>query len=228
MYMHEPKTLRDFPQYKVAAVRRGKTSSEGYTHFELEGKFDGTIENIDPHWFWLLIGEKDCLCATLVSLDKDTGAAILTCDLVNEPRVVGQNLAYLSPRWQAYYVWMVLDPTWGWEKKRFQGADATAEDYVASDTSIVEGREVKVWTKLELMGGREGGSRYYPASDQTLSPSSEKRIVSGGWDHEHCDLCKSHIDAGELGYCDPGGRWMCENCYERFVLRHDLSFVDGL
>jgi hypothetical protein len=123
---------------------------------------------------------------------------------------------------------MVLDPAWGWNKKRFQGADAVAEDYDAGKTSVVEGRNVRVWTKLELVGGREGASRHYPASDQSLPPSSERRPVPGGWGHEHCDLCKTHIEARDFGYCDPGGRWMCEKCYERYVMQHDLAFVDEL
>jgi hypothetical protein len=225
--MHKPKTLRDFPQYDVVAVRRGETSSQGFTNFELDGKFDRTIENIDSGWFWLLIGEKACLCATLLSMDKDTQTAKLTSSLIDEPKVVGQSLAYLSAYWQARHVWMILDPAWGWEKKRFQGVDAVAENYVASEPSIVDGREVRVWTKLELVGGR-GASRYYPASDQCLPPNAEQRLVPGGWEHEHCDLCKSHIDAGEFGYCDPAGHWMCENCFARFVINRDLSFVDEL
>ena len=126
--MHKPKTLGDFPQFFVDAIRRGKTSAGGSTRFELDGKFDRIIEGIDPHWFWLLFGEKDCLCATLHSLDKETKAAVLSSDLVDEPKVVGQALAYLSPYWQAYHVWMVLDPNWAWKKMQFQGVDAFAED----------------------------------------------------------------------------------------------------
>ena len=122
---------------------------------------------------------------------------------------------------------MVLDPRWGWEKRQFHGLDAVAEDYEAKDVSIVEGREVKVWTKLEPVD-KNGLSRHYPASNQTLPPKSEQRKVPGGWGHEHCDLCKAHIEAGDFGYCDPGGRWMCEKCYERYVMQRDLAFVDEL
>ncbi len=225
--MHKPKTLEDFPHFIVAAVRRGKTLAAGTTRFELDGKFDRVIDKIDPDWFWLLFGRQDCICATLQSMDRETGAATLTCDVEDEPGV-GQTLAYLSPYWQAYHVWMVLDPAWGWEKKQFRGADAVTQDYDAGETSVVGGREVRVWTKLELAGGRKGASRHYPASDQSLPPSSELRSVPEGWGHEHCDLCRSHIDPGEFGYCDPGGRWMCTTCYERYVARRDLSFVDGL
>jgi hypothetical protein len=116
MEIRNSKTLDDFPKFIVAAVRRGATSDDGYTRFELEGKFDRVIEKIDPHWFWLLLGERECLCASLKSLDKETEVAILTCDQKEEPKILGQAVAYLSPYWQAFNVWMVLDPNWGWER----------------------------------------------------------------------------------------------------------------
>ncbi len=226
--MRKPKTLDDFPHFIVSAVRRGATSDTGYTRFELDGRFDRTIEEIDPHWFWLLFGKEECLCASLKSLDKETKAATLTCDEHEEPAVIGQTLAYLRPYWQAFNVWMVLDPEWGWEKKQFQGADAVAVDYEAKDISIVEGREVKIWTKLEPLHGKGGESRHYPAGDQAGPVSSEPRLISSGWDHEHCNLCKAHIEAGDIGYRDRGDRWVCEKCYGQYVMRRDLAFVDEL
>jgi hypothetical protein len=79
--MHKPKTLEDFPHFIVTALRRGKASANGTTRFELDGRFDRVIEKIDPDWFWLLFGRKDCICATLQSMDRETGAATLTCDV---------------------------------------------------------------------------------------------------------------------------------------------------
>jgi len=78
-------------------VRRGKTSAAGYTKFELDGRFDRIIAEIDPHWFWLLFGENDCLCATSQSLDKETLKAILTSDAKDETRVV-ENRSLISAR----------------------------------------------------------------------------------------------------------------------------------
>jgi hypothetical protein len=228
MTQHRPKSLADFPLFLVSAVRRGETSADGYTRFELDGRFDRVIQEIDPHWFWLLFNERDCVCAALQSLDDETLVAILSCNESNEPKATGKTLAYLSPRWQAYHVWMVLDPNWGWERKQFYGADAVAEDYDAGEIARVGEREIRVWTKLELIGERAGASRHYPAHDQTLPPNLEPRLVPGGWGHEHCDLCRSHIEVGEFGHCDQNGRWVCEKCYERYVAAHNLAFVDEL
>lgn len=222
------KTLGDFPQFVVTALRRGPTAEEGYTHFELEGYFDRsvTVEPDGPQWFWLLFEKRGCVCAGVRSIDKETRAAALYFDAREEPQVVGQTLAYLSSYWDAFNVWMVLDPDWGWEKKQFLGIDAIAEDYQSKDTSLVDGREVKVWTKLSPV--REGSSRHYPAADQSRLPLGEARLIPLGWDHEHCELCKAHIDIGMFGYCDTEDRWMCENCYARYVVTHDLAFVDEL
>jgi hypothetical protein len=54
------------------------------------------IDGIDPHWFWLVFGVNDCLCATLQSLDKGSRAAILTCDVRDEPKVVERRSLILA------------------------------------------------------------------------------------------------------------------------------------
>jgi len=222
------KTIEDFPKFFVTGLRRGPTAAEGYTHFEIDGYFDRpiAIEPTGPQWFWLLFGKRECLCAGVQSFNKETKAAALYFDAREEPQIVGSALAYLSPYWRAFNVWMVLDPDWGWEKKQFLGIDAIAEDYQAEETSIVEGREVQVWTKLSPARG--GQSRLYPAANQTSTPASTAQLVPLGWDHEHCELCRAHIDVGMFGYRDPDDRWMCENCYAKYVVTRDLAFVDEL
>ncbi|MFZ0481066.1 MAG: hypothetical protein WAL71_18145 [Terriglobales bacterium] len=234
MEIRKRKTLEDFPKFIVTEVRHGATSETGYTSFELEGSFDRTppssfehiVEGRGPRWFCLLFGDRGRLYPMLKSFDKEIGTAILTCEEKEEPRVVGLELAYLSSYWSGFEVWMVLDPNWGWERKQFQGTDAVAEDYQAKDVSIIEDREVRVWTKLEPTGEGRGQSRHYPATDQSLPVRSGTRLVPSGWGHEHCSLCNEHIDAGMFGYCDPDDRWMCEKCYERYVTLRDLAFVD--
>jgi|SRR5271157_5653219 len=128
MEIPKPKTLEDFPKFIVTTLRRGATSEDGYQQFELEGGFDPILEGsfnqiiqgTGPSWFWLLFGERGCLCLTLKSFDKETRTAILTCQEIEEPRVVGLELAYLSSYWQAFDVWMVLDPNWGWKESDFR------------------------------------------------------------------------------------------------------------
>jgi hypothetical protein len=228
MVVHERKTLDDFPKFLVTSVRRGATSESGYTLFEIEGSFDRVIEHIDQLWFWLLFGEQEYITPNLKSFDTETKKAILTCYEIDEPQIVGLALAHLSPYWQAFHVWMVLDPNWGWDRKQFQGTDAVAEDYESKEISIVEGREVRVWTKLEPAEVNGGQSRHYPATDQTLPVRSGTRLVPSGWGHEHCELCRAHINAGMFGHTDADDRWMCEKCYERYVTLRDLAFVDEL
>jgi hypothetical protein len=225
--MSKPKTLEDFPQFIVADVRRGATSADGFTRFELDGRFDRSIEEKIDDWFFLLFDEKRSVCVTLQSFVKETNAAILTCDEKDEPGVAGKSLAYLNCYWRPHMIWMVLDTSWGWAKKQFCGLDAIAEDFEANDISIIDGREVKFWTKLAPMRD-SGQSRHYPTSDQNSLPGSGPRLVPLGWDHEHCELCNAHIDVGNFGYCDPDDQWLCEKCHERFVVPRDLSFVGEL
>ena len=229
MKAKKPKTLNEFPYFAVASVRRGETSPMGYTEFEVEGTFErfNEIKRTECTWFWLLIGEHDCLCAQIRSLDKDTGAAVVTCDREKMPDIVGEKLFYLSPYWQAYNIWMVLDREWGWKKIQFHAVDAVAENYEAPDISIVDGREVRKWTKLERADKKGHESRYYPAQDHGSTDQSVQEVF-GGWDHEHCTLCNEHINSGSFGYCGPDHRWMCESCYEKYVKPRDLSFVDEL
>ena len=206
------------------AARRPVT---GYTQFELDGTFDRTIEAIDPHWFWLLFGKKDYLCASLKSLDKLTKAAILTFEVKDEPRTLGRRslISALTGR-LLMCGWFLTQPGDG-EKKQVKGDDAVAEDYESKDISIVEGREVRVWTKIEPVEGRRGQSRHYPATDQTLPPKSEpRRFLRVG--PRALRVVQSSYHAGQFGYCDPGERWMCEKCYDRYVMQRDLAFVDEL
>ena len=230
------KSLEDLPKFLVTAVTGGETLDDGYRSFEIEGTSDPALEGsfteitkgTGVQWFWLLYGDRGYLTPILKTFDKLAGTAVFVCYEKEEPKVLGLEMAYLSAYWQAFNVWMVLDSGWGWERTQFLGTDAVAEDYEAQDLSIVEGREIRVWTKLEAAGAGRGQSRHYPATDQTLPVRSGTRSVPAAWGHEQCGLCNAHIDAGEFGYRDPEERWMCEKCYERYAIRHDLAFLDEL
>jgi hypothetical protein len=202
-----PKTLEDFPKFVVTALRRGTTAEAGYTHFEIEGSFDRAVEDISLHWFWLLFGSRGSLCAGVQSFDKQTRAAVLTFETTDEPDIVGHKIAYLSPYWQAYHVWMILDEDSRWEKTTFSAIDAVSESFTAND-----GQHYRKLSKKNEGEGLSAGTQ----------------IVSGGWDHEHCELCNKHIDAGDRAYKNRENLWVCVNCFEKYFSRKNLSFVDEL
>lgn len=226
--MNKRKTLAEFPRFTVASLRKQPPDDRGYINFELEGQFDRIIQRSTVNWFWLLFGERDYLCVQWKSQDDATLAAVLTGCEKDVPDVVGATLYYLSPYWQGFHVWMVLDPQWGWQRAQFEASDAVADDFESQDIAIVGGREVKRWTKLERVDKKGDSIRHYPANDNVPVSEPQSRVVPGGWDHEHCELCNTHIDPGDFGYCDPDDRWMCEACYEKYVIPRDLSFVGDL
>src|SRR3984957_4110643 len=146
MEIHKRKTLEDFPKFIVTGVRPGATSEAGYTSFELEGGinevppsgFNHVVDGIGPLWFWLVLGTRGYICASVQSHIKETNATVLTFEVKGEPNIApGQGLAYLSSYWQGYHVGMVLDPNWGWERMKFAETDAIAENNKAKKVSIV-------------------------------------------------------------------------------------------
>jgi hypothetical protein len=226
--MSRRKTLADFPRFTVTSLRKQPPNTEGYIDFEIEGTFDRIIPKSAVTWFWLLFGERDCLCVQWKSQeDADLSAVLVGCQR-NIPEVVGATLHYLNPYWQAFNIWMVLDSQWGWQRVKLEAMDAVADNFEAKDVSIVDGREVKCWTTLKRADNRGHSSRHYPASEEGNGSEGGSRLVPGGWDHEHCALCNAHINVGDFGYRDPDDRWMCEACYEKYVIPRDLSFVDEL
>lgn len=147
------------------------------------------------------------------------------------PELVDTRLPYLEERWKAVHVWMVVEPEWIWDKVRFEAQDARASRYEAEDVSIIEGQEVKEWIKLERADGRGRTTRYcpvYPVGGADLPLARPDGLIPGGWSHEHCELCRNHIEADNFGYVDRSEHWVCGACYEKYVIAHDLSFLDDL
>jgi hypothetical protein len=205
--IRKPRSLGDFPKFLVTAVRGCGTDTGGYTRFELDGNFDRVIENISPNWFWLLSDAKESFCAGIKSLDEETKGAILTVDVKNEPKIVGQKLSYLSSYWQGYHVWMILEEDARWERVVFHASDALRESLTAED-----GRHFQKLSKLQRGQGLPDGAQ----------------VVANGWDHEHCELCNKHIDPGDYACINTDGLWVCLSCFDNYVNPRNLSFVDEL
>jgi len=64
-------------------------------------------------------------------------------------------------------------------------------------------------------------------NDNPMAEDPDVKIVSGGWDHEHCAIDWTKIGTGENpdGYRDQDGEWVCEECYERYVLTRSLDSI---
>ena len=208
--MSPRRTISELPHFAVTG-----TAGEPGAQFELSGVFD-RLRGIQAGRGWLLFSERSALIGDVEQIDSDKQTAIFVTP--EEPQVVvtGRSLPFLDGYWQAYHIWMVTDPGWLWTRTLFQAQDAVAERLREKDG--------KDWIRLRKRPAESdagSGFRVYPGPSEAES----RGIIQGGWDHEHCELCSGHIDAGHYGYVDRDNHWVCERCYESFVSVHDLAFL---
>ena len=54
-----------------------------------------------------------------------------------------------------------------------------------------------------------------------------ENVIPGGWKHEHCNICWETIaeSAERFGYCDQYERWVCESCYENYIVPKKINFI---
>lgn len=52
-------------------------------------------------------------------------------------------------------------------------------------------------------------------------------IVKDGWDHEHCAIDSQNIslEVNSYSYQDQFGIWVCNDCYEKYILQKSLDFI---
>ena len=96
--------------------------------------------------------------------------------------------------------------------------------------------------ELVLDEGRSWQRAVFEPSDMVLFPgpggtsigtrsSSEEpsvgKVVPGGWDHEHCETCNRTIGRGgePEGFFSPPDAWVCEECYNNYVVPRSLAFA---
>jgi len=225
------KRLEDLPHFLIVGIKQGATQPNGYSDFALSGVFD-KVEGVREERCWLLLPERDCLIGDLRGLDPEAKTAVFFIYSTSEtkkPDVHGSKLPYLDGYWQAYHVWMVLEPEWIWKPLAFQSRDAVGRRFQADEVQVIDGQNVSEWIEVKDTAGR-GNRRYYPVYPGRQAPFLIRpdSVIAAGWDHEHCELCRSHIESGERGYVDPSGHWVCEGCYAKYVSVHDLSFIGNL
>lgn len=226
------KTIDDLPKYRVSALKQAETQKVERVDFELSGTFN-RLDGVTEGTSWLLLPDTDILIALtgdLAFLDLNERTALYRTSDESAPDVVGSNLTYLGARWEPHHVWMVVAPGWTWSRVLFQAVDVMSRIVRKDEMSIVDGQEVREWIEIKKPGGKTGLSRYYPVFPDgriTLPPAEPDGVIRGGWDHEHCELCAAHIDTGNYGYIDLSGHWICEVCHGKYVVNHDLSFIDS-
>lgn len=185
-----------------------------FPHFEVSkaiandliGRFD-VSKGVDAGRCWLLLPGRTALIGDVSGFDPETGSATFNSADETNASLVGQKLPYLSAYWQAYHVWMVLDGASGWDKVGYQAVDAIGDAFATDD-----GKNYR-----RLRRAKPG---------EVLS--AEDRLVPHGWDHEHCELCNTHIDPGHNAYSNSEGLWICVRCFDRYVSERNLAFVDEL
>jgi len=152
---------------------------------------------------WLYAADESVI-GDLEELDLATGAAVFSAPYWTPegPARPGVSLPWVDGYWQAYHVTMILDPANAWRQAEF----------VAGDAQYFE------------LGGHRGWQKL---GQEFLEGAMPREVVRGGWDHEHCELCRANIGAGgaPAGYVDAEERWLCEACYRLYAKPRDLSFL---
>lgn len=203
--------LSDVPTITVSHIR----SLDPSNAFDCE--VSGNVSRVHQldvgcgYWLYLAGGDYSPL-ARVVSLDQKASTALLNCTIfaTSHSIIVGETYPLITEYWNTYVYAAILDSNRVWTQTEFKPSGSFA--------STIPGYTVST------NPARPGLSRQYPSSDESLDDSI--RIVDGGWDHEHCEICNGHIDADDrIGFVDARGLWLCAKCHEAFAVPHDLQFV---
>jgi hypothetical protein len=73
------------------------------------------------------------------------------------------------------------------------------------------------WKPLDLVVDNEKGGICF---DVSIADGKRFQPQPGGWTKEPCAICDWDLQSGEEGFTN-GRRWICEECYQRFVERKD-------
>jgi hypothetical protein len=221
------KTVADLPHFAVSSIERGEKRhpAADYIEFKLHGTFDH-LAGVREARCWLLLPQRDCLVGDLESLDSRARTAVFVTFEKSPPDLVGGELPYVYGYWQAYHIWMVTEPSWGWKRALLQRGEVVAEVFESERAETIQGQKVKRWIRVKETGQHRGKERAFPVFSGDLQPQIDAVTVTG-WDHEHCELCSAQIRLGDHGFVDADEHWVCELCYAKYVATHDLSFLDS-
>jgi hypothetical protein len=150
----------------------------------------------------LLMGLGEQVNGEVTEVKPDEGTATLSSKDSPIPAWVVRGSTF--PMFDSYWVnrvRFILNPSVPWTRRQFDYPDAFEQP------SPHGGR---MWRQVE-------------PGDETRT---DGKIVPGGWDHEHCEICCGKIGAsGDAEGCVSGNNWVCVRCFEKYVQPRDLSFV---
>lgn len=162
-------------------------------------KSDGTVG-------FLYVSRKDSVYLLRKEFDPDLKTAtFLVWPPAKVPRI-GSSYPYVDYYWDAKQVSFALEPASAWRRICFN-----AEDAVRYRDPAVPG-----WWASHV------------ATRPPSKGAADVHVVKNGWDHEHCNLCRSRIGkgGGRYGYfSNADNDWLCVRCYTKFISAHDLRFL---
>ena len=169
----------------------------------VKAKVEGACYDPDgPQWFWLWPSEDRAITPAILEGRPEGDELVLSIDPQDMTSAVapGAALAWFSPYWQAYHVYMIRRGKW--DRRRFLAEDAA----------------------IFILGRLRGRNKaHLPIPEGAIA----KGIEPGGWDHEHCEICRATIGSGgePFGYVDPDDHWLCESCHARWAQPRDFGFL---
>jgi hypothetical protein len=188
--------LHDLPLFTIERILNQATAPH------LAGAFSH-VSGVREGRSWLY-HPTHALIGDLEQLSLSTREAVFAAPFwtPDGPAQVGEALPWVDGYWQANDLTMILDPTIVWKRTTFAPVDAQYFD----------------------LGGVRGWQEVGKPLPEGATPLY---VAPGGWDHEHCNICDAKIGESwaPIGYVTSTAYWLCEPCYARYAVPHDVSFV---
>ena len=192
--------LSHLPQFTIDEVHATTDDVEG----RLVGRFSH-LEGVHDNRGWLYRVDRPSIIGDLGRVPVRAGEPVSFVSPDPEYCVElrpGESYPWIDGFWQAYHVSMILAGQW--EPRTFVSSPA----------------------RYFRLNGITGWQR---DGEPLLDGAEDLGVREGGWDHEHCELCNTHIGGpgDPHGFVDREEHWLCAQCYERYARPRDLSFVVG-
>ena len=175
---------------------------------EAEIQFRGffkEIRGVSERRSWLVNGQEYYI-GDLNNFDASKKTAtFVNWDEASKMVKKGAEFYWIDGYWNIDLIWRILDEDKPWIKEKFKVQNA--------QVFIQNG--VRGWCKVghKIPDGAVLGE-----------------IIPGGWDHEHCSICRTKI--GKSGqedcYRDEDRYYLCVSCFEQYAREHNLAFTDDI